>query len=94
MTGDLEHVKHEQGGTGDKGGWLRPNDDAESRVQQRGRPDRRASHLLNTCKVGLSYVHNYLHNHNIVLKIYISADFLKRNSSPHSCFNMCEASHH
>jgi len=32
-------VKHEQGGTGDKGGWLRPNDDAEIRVQQRGRPN-------------------------------------------------------
>jgi len=52
---------------------VRPNDDAESRVQQRGRPNRRASHLLNTCEVGLSYVHDDLHNHNIVFKnIYIS----------------------
>jgi len=67
-------LKHERGGLAMRvGSYSKPNDDAESRVQQRGRPNRRASHLLNTCKVGSSYVHDDLHNHNHCFKnIYIS----------------------
>ena len=41
---------------------------------------------------GSSYVHDYLHNHNICyVKIYISSDFVSISLSPRSCFNVCEA---
>ena len=83
----LEHVKHRQGGWEDgRQGWA--TRDLECIKHERGGMGNEDGWL----RGGSSYVHDYLHNHNICyVKIYISSDFVKISLSPHSCFNACEA---